>query len=186
MAVLDLIIALPLLYFGYKGAKNGLVKEILNVVGIVLAVFLTFRYMDALSLLIKPFFEDDATAYIPFISAALLFVGTLGVVALIANLTKEMLKAVKLSSVNMALGGLFGMLKSGMVISTILLLLAGFNFPKEEVRNESLLYPYVIYLGPWTYEAMALIYPGAENFSTNLSDQLESYNYVQNIPFLNN
>lgn len=186
MAILDLIIAIPLFYFGFKGAKNGLIKEILNIIGITLAVFLTFKYMDALSIIIKPFFDVETAAYIPFISAALLFIGTLALVALIAYLTKELLKAVKLSSANMALGALFGVLKSGMVISTILLLLAGFNFPKQDIRDQSLLYPYVIYLGPWTYEAVAFIYPGAENFTTNLTDQLDSYDYVQNIPFLNN
>ena len=55
MEILDLIIAIPLLYFLYKGAVNGIVKEILNIVGITLAVFLTFNYMDALSVFISPF-----------------------------------------------------------------------------------------------------------------------------------
>ncbi|MEQ9309761.1 MAG: CvpA family protein [Balneolaceae bacterium] len=185
MEILDLIIAVPLLYFAYKGAVNGLVKEVLNIVGITLAIFLTFKYMDALSILIEPFFEDEAATYIPFLSAALLFLGTLCVVALIAFLTKELLKAVKLSAVNRALGSLFGILKSGMIISTILLLLAGFNVPKEEVRDRSLLYPYIIYLGPWTYEAVAFIYPGAESYTETIQENLSKYNPVKNLPFLN-
>ena len=185
MHILDLVIAVPLLYFGYKGAVNGLVKEVLNIVGITLAIFLTFKYMDAFSLIIKPFFEDDTAAYIPFISAAILFIGTLAVVALIAYLTKELLKAVKLSMVNRILGATFGVLKSGMVVSTIILLLAGFNIPKDEVRNDSILYPYIIYLGPWTYEAVAFIYPGAEGFTDNLKENLSEYNPLENIPFLN-
>jgi len=43
MSLIDLIIGIPLLYFGYKGAVNGIVKEVLNIVGIILAVFLTFK-----------------------------------------------------------------------------------------------------------------------------------------------
>lgn len=185
MHILDLIIAIPLLYFGYKGVVNGIVKEVLNILGITLAVFLTFKYMDGLSILIRPFFEDEAAAYIPFLSAALLFIGTMGAVALIAYLTKELLKAVKLNLVNRILGAIFGVLKSGIVISTILLLLAGFNVPKKEARDASLLYPYVIYLGPWTYEVVALIYPGAEGFTETLQENLNQYNPVENIPFLN-
>lgn len=185
MHILDLIIAIPLLYFGYKGVVNGIVKEVLNIVGITLAVFLTFKYMDGLSVIIRPFFEDESAAYIPFLSAALLFIGTMALVALIAYLTKELLKAVKLNMLNRILGAIFGVLKSGMVVSTILLLLAGFNVPKEEVRNESLLYPYIIYIGPWTYEAVAFIYPGAEGFTENLQENLGKYNPVENIPFLN-
>jgi len=185
MEILDLIIAVPLLYFAYKGAVNGLIKEVLNIVGITLAIFLTFKYMDALSVLIEPFFEDEAAAYIPFLSAALLFIGTLCVVGLIAYLTKELLKAVKLSAVNRTLGALFGILKSGMIVSTILLLLAGFNIPKEEVRDNSILYPYIIYLGPWTYEAVAFIYPGAEGYTETIQENLSKYNPVNNLPFMN-
>ena len=185
MEILDLIIAVPLLYFAYKGAVNGFVKEVLNIIGITLAIFLTFKYMDALSVLIEPFFEDQAAAYIPFLSAALLFIGTLCVVGLVAYLTKELLKAVKLSAVNRLLGAAFGILKSGMIISTILLLLAGFNIPKEEVRDNSILYPYIIYLGPWTYEAVAFIYPGAEGYTETIQENLSKYNPVKNLPFLN-
>ncbi|RNC83081.1 MAG: CvpA family protein [Balneola sp.] len=186
MDILDLIIAVPLLYFAYKGAVNGIVKEILNIVGITLAVFLTFKYMDALSIIIAPFFEDSAAAYIPFLSAALLFLGTLTVVAIVAYLTKELLKAAKLSLVNRILGAVFGILKSGIIVSTILLLLAGFNVPKEEVRDSSILYPYIIYLGPWTYEAVAVIYPGAEGYTETVKENLSKYNPVENLPFLNN
>ncbi len=185
MEILDLIIAVPLLYFAYKGAVNGFVKEVLNIIGITLAIFLTFKYMDALSVLIEPFFEDQAATYIPFLSAALLFLGTLCVVGLVAYLTKELLKAVKLSALNRLLGAAFGILKSGMIISTILLLLAGFNIPKEEVRDNSILYPYIIYLGPWTYEAVAFIYPGAEGYTETIQENLSKYNPVKNLPFLN-
>lgn len=185
MHIADLIIAIPLLYFGYKGAMNGLVKEILNIVGITLAIFLTFKYMDALSVIIAPFFEDSATTYIPFLSAAILFLGTLIVIAIIGYLTKELLKAVKLSTVNRILGATFGVLKSGMVVSTILILLSGFNLPSNETKEGSLLYPYIIKLGPVTYDAVAIIYPGAEGFSKNLQENLSKYNPAENIPFLN-
>jgi membrane protein required for colicin V production len=185
MHILDLIIAVPLLYFIYKGAVNGIVKEILNIVGITLAVFLTFNYMDALSIIIAPFFEEDASPYIPFLSAAVLFIGTLTIVARVGYLTKEFLKAIKLSTVNRVAGALFGLLKSGLVVSTFLLLAAGFNIPKEEVRNESLLYPYIIYLGPWAYDAVAVIYPGAENYTETIQENLSNYNPIDNLPIIN-
>lgn len=185
MEILDLIIAVPLLYFAYKGAVNGLVKEVLNIIGITLAIFFTFKYMDSLKILIDPFFQDPNAAYIPFLSAGLVFIGTLSVVAITAYLIKEALKAVKLSIVNRILGALFGVLKSGMIISTVLLLLAGFNIPKDEVRDSSYLYPYIIYLGPWTYEIVATVYPGAESYSETIQENLSKYNPVNNLPFIN-
>ena len=44
--IVDVIMGLPLLYLAYKGAVNGIVKEILNIIGLVLAVYITFNYMD--------------------------------------------------------------------------------------------------------------------------------------------
>ncbi|MEX0719704.1 MAG: CvpA family protein [Balneolaceae bacterium] len=184
MFILDLIIAIPILYFGYKGAMNGLVKEVLNIVAIILAIFLTFNYLDAFTGIIAPMF-DEGTSYVPFISGAILFVGTLIVVAVIAYATKEFLKVIKLSTVNRILGALFGALKSGMVVSAMLLLLAGFNIPGEEAREESYLYSLVIYVAPVTYNTVAVIYPGAENFSETLQENLSSYNPIENLPFLN-
>lgn len=184
MLFLDLIIAVPILYFAYKGAVNGIVKEVFNIAGIILAVFLTFNYLDVFTGIISPIFEEGAS-YVPFISGAILFTGTLAVVALIAYGTKEFLKAVKLSLVNRILGALFGVLKSGIIVSAFLLLLAGFNVPSEEARNESYLYSSVIYLAPFTYNAVALVYPGAENYTETLKENISDYNPLENIPFLN-
>ncbi|MBO6584848.1 MAG: CvpA family protein [Gracilimonas sp.] len=184
MLILDLIIATPILYFGYKGAVNGLVKEVLNIVAIILAVFLTFNYLDAFTGIIAPLFDEGAS-YVPFVSGAILFIGTIGIVALIAYGTKELLKAVKLSMVNRILGATFGALKSGLVVSAVLLLLAGFNVPGEQARNESYLYPYVIYLAPLTYNGVALVYPGAENYTETLKANISDHNPLENIPFLN-
>ncbi len=185
MPVLDLIIAVPILYFGYKGAVNGLVKEVLNIAGIILAIFITFNYLDVFTGIIAPFFEEGAS-YVPFISGAMLFIGTVGIVALIAYATKELLKAVKLSTVNRLLGAVFGALKSGLIVSAVLLLLSGFNTPSEQARNESYLYSGVIYLAPFTYNGVAMIYPGAENYTETLKKNIGAYNPLENIPFLNN
>ena len=185
MHILDLIIVCPLLYFLYKGAVNGIVKEMLNIVGITLAIFLTFNCMDALSIIIAPFFEEDASSYIPFLSAAILFIGTMILVAIIGYMTKEFLKAIKLNTVNRVAGAIFGLLKASLVVSTILLLTAGFHIPKEEVRNASVLYPYLINIGPWAYDVIATIYPGAESFTQTVQETLNNYNPIENFPFIN-
>ena len=183
MYTLDIIIALPILYFGYKGAVNGFVKEILNIVGIALAIFLTFNYMDAFGNIIAPFFEDSPE-YIPFASGAILFLGTLIVIAVIAYLTKKFLEAVKLGAVNRVIGALFGALKASMIVSSALLLMSGFNVPAEETRENSLLYEYVIQVGPVAYEAIAYIYPGAEGFTETIQEYINKYNPAENLPIL--
>ena len=184
MHILDILIAAPILYFGYRGAVNGLVKEILNIVGIILAVFLTFNYMDAFSGIIAPLFEEKP-GLIPFASGATLFLGTLIIVGLIAFGTKKFLEAVNLGTVNRIFGALFSAIKAGIMVSTVLLLMAGFNLPAEQTRDDSLFYRYVVYLGPWAYDAVAFIYPGADNYTETIENTISKYNPVENLPIIN-
>jgi len=183
MNLLDFLILLPIAYFCYRGFMNGLIKEVLSIVGIILAVFLTFQYMDAVSAAIRPLFEEKAS-FIPFVSGLIIFVGTLAIVNLIAFISKKFLQTIKLNFINRLSGLAFGFLKSGIIVSAILLILAGFNIPSKKLRQESATYPYIIYLAPWTYDTVATFYPGAEDFSTTIRKTLKQYNPIKNFPFL--
>lgn len=183
MNLLDLIIMLPLLYFSYRGFVNGIIKEVLSIVGIILAVFLTFEYMDPFSALVRPFFKEG-DSFIPFVSGAILFIGIVATVQLVAFLSKKFLEAINLNFINRLSGMAFGFLKSGILVSAILLLLAGFNQPSEEARENSLTYSTIIYIAPLTYDMVATIYPGAENFTETIQNTLDEYNPIRNFPTL--
>lgn len=183
MNLLDFIILIPICYFCYRGFSNGIIKEVLSIVGMVLAVFLTFNYMDAMSSLIGPLFDEGAS-YIPFISGAILFIGTVSLVQLVAYLTKKFLETIKLNFINRLSGLAFGFLKSGIIVSAVLLLLAGFNLPSEQARDESLTYSYIIYMAPWAYDTIAFVYPGAEYFTETVQKNLDQYNPIDNFPIL--
>lgn len=183
MNLIDFLILIPIVYFAYRGFANGIIKEVLSIVGIILGVFLTFQYMDPLAAAINPLFEEGAS-FVPFISAIIIFVGTLSLVHLAAFLSKKFLETIKLNFINRIAGAAFGFLKSGIVISAILLILAGFSIPSEEARQDSVTYSYIIYLAPWAYDTVATVYPGAENFSTTIQKTLEQYNSIENFPFL--
>ena len=184
MQTIDIVIALPILFFCYKGAVNGIVKEVLNIVGVILAVFLTFKYMDAFGELIAPFFEDNPE-YTPFASGVLLFLGTLITTGLLAALAKKFLEAAKLGFLNRLAGAIFGIAKAAIFVSAILLLFSGFKVPSEEIIEESLLYEYVIKAGPIAYETVAVIYPGAEGFTETIKQNISKYNPAEDFPILN-
>jgi membrane protein required for colicin V production len=183
MNLLDTLILLPIAYFCYRGFMNGVIKEVLSIVGIILAVFFTFRFMEPVGNLISPLFEEQ-TAIIPFVSGLAIFIGTVALVNLIAFLSKKFLETIKLNFVNRLSGLAFGFLKSGIVISAILLILAGFNLPSQQAREDSFTYPYIIYLAPWTYDAVATIWPGTEDFTNTVENTLKQYNPIKNFPFL--
>lgn len=183
MNLLDFLILLPIAYFCYRGFMNGIIKEVFSIAGIILAVFLTFQYMDPVGRVISPLFQERASI-IPFVSALLIFIGTLTVVNILAFLAKKLLETIQLNAINRIAGGAFGILKSGIVVSAILLILAGFNLPSQEARNESATYSYVIYMAPWAYDGVAALYPGAENFATTVENTLEQYNPIEHFPIL--
>jgi membrane protein required for colicin V production len=183
--IVDVFIGLPLLFLAYKGAINGIVKEILNIVGLVLAVYITFNYMDIAATYVGTLFEDGTQSFIPFLAGALLFITVLSIVSLIAYWTRAWLDAVKLGTVNRFLGSLFGMLKGAILMSAIFLLLAGFQVPREDLREQSILYPYVIQAAPVSYNVITAVYPGAENFTDTIRKTLENYNPVDKLPVIN-
>lgn len=176
MNLLDFLIFIPILYFCYRGVRNGLIGEVLGMAGIILGVFLTFHYMNDVADYIRPLFEGDPN-YLPFVAGAIIFLGTLIVVQIIALLLKRFLEMIKLNVINRILGFFFGLLKGGIIVSAVLLLLAGFNQPAQESREESVTYDYVIYLAPWAYNAVA-----TENFSRTIQNTLNEYNPIENFP----
>ncbi len=176
MNLLDFLIFIPILYFCYRGARNGLLGEILGIAGIIIGVYLTFHYMDEMADVIRPLFEGDPN-YLPFVAGAIIFFGTLIILQIIALLLKQFLELIKLNALNRILGFFFGLFKGGIIVSALLLLLAGFNQPSQQSREESVSYEYVIYMAPWAYNAVA-----TENFSRTIQNTLNKYNPIENFP----
>lgn len=184
MNIIDLFVLFPVVLFAFRGFTRGLIREIFSLIGIVLAVFISFRFMDVMAVLLQPLF-DTRSDMLYLMSGILLFILTLVLVHLLALLVERFFKVLKLNLLNKIAGSLFGGLKSAVVVSALLLLLAGFNIPDEQTRNSSLTYPYIIYIAPGVYNVVASVYPGAENFFTTIQNTLEENNPIQDLPLFN-
>jgi len=178
---LDFLIILPIGYFAYKGYTAGFIQEVFGIIGIILAILVTFAYMKPLSDLFQPLFESSDTQTIA--AGLILFIGTIAIVQLIAHAIKKFLELIKLNVINRLAGLMFGAVKSAIVISGFLWLFAGLNLPTEETRNESAVYPLVFSLAPATYDIVASAIPGMENFIENLEDSIREDNPIRNNKF---
>ena len=179
ISLLDAILLLPLLIYLFKGLQNGLMKEAFGLAGIILAVFLAFRYMDAVNNLLASFLPEYELL-LPILSAVLIFIAVMSVANLAAVMMKKALTAAQLGILDRVLGAAFGMLKVGVLLSAILIFLAGMSLPPEQYRKNSILYPYVIQAAPVTFNAVAKIYPGAENFDETIRKTIDDYNPLNN------
>lgn len=175
METFDLIVLAPVAFFAFKGYQSGLVKEILSLVGIGLAVFLSINYLEPFSQFAKDLLGLQKE-YNSFVFGSLLFVLVLIATNLLTYIIGKFLSAIKLTLVNKLLGLLFGGLKAGLIVSAVLLLLAGFGYPNQETQKGSVAYPYLIQLAPAVYNAVALVYPGAEDFSKTIKKTIDDNN----------
>jgi membrane protein required for colicin V production len=103
MNLLDFLILIPILYFCYQGARNGLIGEVLGIAGIILGVFFTFHYMNDVGDYIRPLFEGDPN-YIPFVAGAIIFFGVMIAVKVIAVLLRRFLEALNSAPLTVFLG----------------------------------------------------------------------------------
>lgn len=115
MNTLDIILAIPLCYFIYKGWRRGFIFELAALAGIIAgcwaAIHLSTFVADALGI------EGERTVLIAF------FVTFLGVVIgayFLGKAIEGIIKMVKANTLNKLLGAIFGMAKCLCVLSILL------------------------------------------------------------------
>ena len=180
MNYLDLIILLPIAYVAYRGFMNGFFREVFGIIGIILAVYLTFEYMGAISQWLAPYVENrDRTT---IITGIVMFIAIIIVVQLAGIGLEKLFEAAYLGIVNQLAGLLFGALKSAIFVSAILLLLAGIGIPSEETTSNSASYPVVITVAPATFDFVAAIIPGTQDFIETIERTIEENNSLRDLP----
>ena len=180
MNLLDLFIILPIGYFAYRGFMSGFIKEFFGIAGLVLAIFVTFNYMGPIASFLAPFADDKDKA--TMIAGVVIFLLTLAVVKGVAIWMEKIFNLVSIGFINQIAGLLFGALKVALLVSAILLLLAGFNMPADETRTESTTYPVVIYLAPAAFDIVATIYPDAVDFVETIEKSIQESNTLRELP----
>lgn len=182
METLDIVVLIPVIYFGFKGFQSGLLKEVLSLVGLILAVFLTLNYLDEFTSYAKQI-TGLKEIYNPFVMGFILFVGVMLLTTLIIHFASKFINAIQLSTVNKLLGLAFGSLKAAIMVSSALIFLSGFSFPDKETVSKSKTYPVVIKVAPMSYDVIATVYPGASNFSEVIKKAIDENNPLSNYSF---
>ncbi|MBI3500356.1 MAG: CvpA family protein [Bacteroidetes bacterium] len=156
MSYIDIILIIPLLWGLYKGFSKGLIIEVASLAAFVLAVWGGIKFSDFLSEWMKNSF-DWTSKYLPVISFAIIFIGILILVFSTAKLLERFVKAAALGFANKLAGGIFGMLKFGLILSVLIFVLNAIEknvqLIPSETKHASLLYEPVGKIAP-------LIIPG--------------------------
>ena len=163
MNYIDIILIVPLLWGLYKGFTKGLIIEAASIIALGLAIWGGIKFSDLLTGYIRGHF-DWSTKYLPVVSFAILFLGILFLVYAIAKLIERLVKAVSLGFVNKLAGGIFGMLKFGLILSVLIFVMNAIEksvrLIPSETKEKSLLYEPVGKIAP-------IIIPGLRDSKLN-------------------
>lgn len=143
MAIIDIVILAIIGVSALIGVFRGLVKEALSLASWVAAIFVAGIFSPQLADLMSGMISSSSVRF--FAAFALLFIATIFIGALIANLVSKLTSAVGLGGVDRLLGGLFGIIRGTLVVLLLVLIAQPFDFTVVWFEN-SVLVPYAVVL----------------------------------------
>lgn len=139
MNVLDIILAIPLCYFIYKGWRRGLIFELAALVGIIVGCWAAIHFSSWVANLLH--LEGEGALLIAFF---ITFVGVVVGSYFLGKAVEGFIKMVKADALNRILGALIGMAKCLCILSILLnfILLIDYNHDiiTPKIQQESKLY----------------------------------------------
>ena len=159
MNYLDITIAIVLFVFGWKGYRKGLIIEVVALLAFGVGIYGAMHFSDFTAEHLQEVTEINPK-YLNTVAFILTFVLLVIIVNLIGRLLSKAVQAMNLGFFNRLGGFLFGAAKGVLLCSTMVLVLNNLQlmgFIKEELREESYLYPYIEETVPYLYKGFDLV-----------------------------
>ena len=159
MNYLDIIIAIILFIFGWKGLRKGLIIEVVTLLAFGVGIYGAMHFSDFTAAHLQDFMEINPN-YLNTIAFVLTFIILVVVVNLIGMLVAKAVKSLNLGFFDRLGGFLFGIIKGVLLCSVVLMVLNNFQLlgvVKPEVKEKSKLYPYIEQTVPYAYRGFDLV-----------------------------
>lgn len=176
MGFLDIFLGVLLVYGLIRGLWNGFFVELASLVSLLLGIFIAIKF----SYLMKAYLENHVSwnpKTVQVFAFALTFILVVVSVSLLAKIFTKLADFAALGLFNKLLGGIFGVLKTILLLSVFLNLFEKINsdhtFADKETLDRSVFYHPV-------QKVSKFIYPSIEEWFTAFkSESFESGNSVQ-------
>ena len=159
MNYLDIIIAIILFLFGWKGLRKGLIIEVVTLLAFGVGIYGAMHFSDFTAAHLQDFMEIKPQ-YLNTVAFVLTFIILVVLVNLIGRLISKWVKSMNLGFFDKLGGFLFGILKGVLLCSVLLMVLNNFQLlgvVKPKVKEESKLYPYIEQTVPYVYSGFDLV-----------------------------
>ena len=157
MSIIDIVLGALLLFGLIRGAMKGLFVEIASLFALVLGVFGAIHFSYFVADLIESKVDwDEKTMNI--VAFATTFVIIVLAISLAGKALTKLADFAALGMLNKLLGGVFGALKIGLILSVLLIVFNKLNktlpFMEEDQLEESILYKPVKSLAPMIFPTL--------------------------------
>ena len=159
MNYLDIIIAIILFLFGFKGFRKGLIIEVVTLLAFALGIYGAMHFSDFTAAHLNEFMEINPK-HLNTVAFVLTFILLVILVNLIGRWMTNLVKAMNLSFWNKLGGFVFGFAKGVLLCSILVMVLNNLQLigvVKPEVREQSKLYPYIELTVPFVYRGFDLV-----------------------------
>ena len=159
MNYLDIVIAIILFLFGFKGLRKGLIVEVVTLLAFGVGIYGAMHFSDFTAERLQEVMTIDPK-YLNTVAFILTFVLLVIAVNMIGRMVKKMVQAMNLGFFDRLGGFIFGVAKGVLLCSILLLVLNNFQLIgvlKPEVREQSKLYPYIEETVPYVYRGFDLV-----------------------------
>lgn len=157
MNIFDIIIAALLLFGFVRGLMKGLFVEVASLVALIAGVYGAIHF----SYFIGDFLKQSVSwseEYITLAAFAATFVIIIIIISLLGKLFTKLADFASLGIINKILGGVFGALKIGLILSVIFIFFGKMNntipFIEKEKLEESILYEPVKKIAPMLFPSI--------------------------------
>jgi membrane protein required for colicin V production len=151
MSIIDIVLGALLLFGLVRGAMKGLFVEIASLVALVLGIYGAIHFSHFASGFLKSKVDWNEKT-INIIAFAITFVAIVLAISLAGKALTKLADFAALGIINKLAGGVFGMLKIGLILSVVLLVFNKLNktlpFMEKDDLEESILYDPVKSLAP--------------------------------------
>jgi len=158
MNILDIILAVPLLWFAYRGFQKGLVIELASLVALILGIWVAIHFsFFAANFLTDNF--DIGPKYLPVTAFIVTFIVVVLGVILVGKIVEKFINLIALGFLNKLGGLVFGIVKAAFFLSVITLIINSFD------DNQSLITPKL--------KEGSLLYKPIERFAPSIIPMLD-------------
>ena len=158
MELIDIVLAVVLIFAIIKGFRNGFFVELASLISIMLGIYLAIRF----SFVTKSFLEKEVSwnaKTIQVAAFAITFIIVIIVVSYLAKAFTSIANFATLGFLNNFLGAFLGLLRTILVVSVLLNLIQKINFENsflsKEMKDKSTLYPIVQEVSKNIYPAIS-------------------------------